>query len=139
MELLFIPIIHNLLNLPDIIIKCADCNSRPIQNCTSNHQMKLCTVNSVLIISRRSFVPIKWYRSSDPVNFLLCNHCEVQLSDKDTNKAYGPQFIWSYLYWNIIRYKDIRNHYSYKFIWKIVPLDWHEWCYDDIVLQFLEY
>ena len=32
-----------------------------------------------------------------------------------------------------------RNHYSSEFIWKIVPLEWSEWWFDDIVLQFTAY
>ena len=49
----------------DPTIKCANCNRRPIQNCTSIYQIKLCTVSSVLIISRRPFAFIKGSRSSD--------------------------------------------------------------------------
>ena len=52
------------------IIKCENCNRRPIQNCTSVYQIKLCTVSSALIISRRLFVFIKGYRYSDPIDFL---------------------------------------------------------------------
>ena len=37
----------------DTIIKCAYLNRRPIQNCTSIYQMKLCTISSALFISRR--------------------------------------------------------------------------------------
>ena len=41
--------------ISDTIIKYEDCNIRPIQNGTSVYQMKLCTVRSSLIISRRTF------------------------------------------------------------------------------------
>ena len=41
------------------IIKCANCNMIPIQNCTSIYQMKLCTVGSSLIISRRNLYSSK--------------------------------------------------------------------------------
>ena len=27
---------------------------------------------------------------------ILCNQCEVHLSEKDTDKANGPKFIWPY-------------------------------------------
>ena len=39
---------------PNPIIKCANFNIIPIKNCTSVYQMKLCTVRSALIISRRT-------------------------------------------------------------------------------------
>ena len=67
------------------IIKCANCNRKPIQNFTLIYQMKLCTVSSDLIISRRPFAFIKESRSSDPIDYLLCNQCEVHLSDRDTD------------------------------------------------------
>ena len=80
--------------------------------------MKLCTVRIALIISMRPFAFIKGSRSSDPIDYLLCNQCEVHLSDEDTDKANGPQFIWSDFYWSILHCKDIRNHHSSDFIWK---------------------
>ena len=61
----------------DPIIKCANCNRIPIQNRTSVYQMKLCTASSSLISSRRPFAFIKGSRSSDPIDYLLCNKCEV--------------------------------------------------------------
>ena len=57
----------------DTIIKFANYNRSPIKNCTSTYQMKLCTVSSAFIISRRPFTFIKVYRSSDPIEYLLCN------------------------------------------------------------------
>ena len=78
--------------------------------------MKICTVSSALIISRRPFAFIKGSRSSDPIDYLLCNQCEVHLSDKDTDKENGPQFIWPDFYWSILHCRDIRNHYSSEFI-----------------------
>ena len=75
---------------PDTIITCANCNRITIQNFTSVYQMKLCTVISALIISRRPFTFIKVYRSSDQIDYLVCNQCEVHLSDKDTDKENGP-------------------------------------------------
>ena len=54
-------------------------------------------------------------------------------------KANGPQFIWPDFYWSILRCEDIHNNYSSEFICKIVPLEWHEWWFDDIVLQFPAY
>ena len=101
--------------------------------------MKLCNVISALIINRRPFAFIKISRSSDPIDYLQCNQCEVFFSDEDTDKKNGPQFIWTDFYWSILHFKDIRNHYSSGFILKIVPLEWREWCFDDIVLQFPEY
>ena len=86
MELLLVTIIRNVLNLPDPIIKCENWNRRPIQNFTKVYQMKLCTVGSALIISRRTLLFIKCSISSDPIDYLLCNQCEVNLSDKDTDK-----------------------------------------------------
>ena len=104
------------------IIKCANCNRIPIQNCTSIYQMKICTVSSALIISRRLFSFIKGFRSSDPIYYSLCNKYEIHLSDKGSDKSNGPQFIWLYFYWIILNCKDVRNHYSSEFMWKIVPL-----------------
>ena len=101
--------------------------------------MKLCTVSSALIISRRLFAFIKGSRYSDTIYYLLCNKCDVHLSDKDTDEANGPQCIWPYFYWSILRCKDIHNHYSSEFVWKIVPLEWREWWFDDILLQFTAY
>ena len=76
------------------IIKCAKFNRRPIQNCTSIYQMKICTVGSASIISRRPFLSIKGSRSIDPIDYLICNKCEVHLSDEDSDELNGPQFIW---------------------------------------------
>ena len=92
-----------------------------------------------MIISRRPFSLIKGSRSSDPIDHLLCNQCEVHLSDEDNDKENEPKFIWPYIYWIIIRCKDICNNSSSEFIWKIVPLEWSEWWFDDIVLQFTAY
>ena len=77
----------------DPIIKCANCNGRPTQNYTPIYQMKLCTVSISLIISIRPFTFIKVSRSSDPIDYLLRNHREVNLTDKDADKANGTQFI----------------------------------------------
>ena len=63
------------------IIKFAYYNRRPIQNCTSIYQMKLYTASSALVISRIPFAFIKGYISSDPIDYLPCNQCEVYLSD----------------------------------------------------------
>ena len=78
--------------------------------------MKLCTVSSALIISRRPFAFMKGYRYSDPIDYLLCNKFEVYLSDEDTDKSNGLQFIWPDFYWIFIRCKDIRNHYFSEFL-----------------------
>ena len=99
------------------IIKCESFNRILIQNCTSVYQMKLCTIRSDLIIIRIPFEPIKWYKSSGPIDYLLCNQCEVHLSDKDTDKANGAQFIWPAFYWSILRCKDIHNNGYSEFIW----------------------
>ena len=48
--------------------------------------MALCNISSALIISRRLFAFIKGYRTSDIIDHLLYNQCEVHLSDKDTDK-----------------------------------------------------
>ena len=57
----------------------------------------------------------------------------------NTDKANGKNFIWPAFYWIILSYKDIRNNYYSKFIWRIFPLEWREWWFDDIVLQFPVY
>ena len=54
----------------DPIIKCENCNRRPIQNCTSVYQMKLYTISSSLVISRIPLVFIKGSRYSDPIDYL---------------------------------------------------------------------
>ena len=101
--------------------------------------MKLFTVISALVISRRPFSFIKGSRSCYTIDDSICNQCEVHLRDEYSDKANGPQFIWPALYWIILHCKDIHNNYSSGFIWKIVPLEWHEWRFDKIVLQFPEY
>ena len=58
---------------PNTIVKRANSNRRPIQNCTSVYQMQLCTVNSALIIGRIPFALIKGSIYSDPIDYLLCN------------------------------------------------------------------
>ena len=30
----------------------------------------------------------------NPIHYLLCNQCEVHLSEEDTDKENGPQFSW---------------------------------------------
>ena len=49
--------------------------------------MKLCTVSSDLIISRRPFAFIKGSRSNDLIGYLLCNQREVHFSDEERDKA----------------------------------------------------
>ena len=110
----------------DTIIKFVDFNRKPIQNCTSIYQIKLCTFNSALIISRIPFAFIKGSRSSDPIDYLLCNQYEVHYSDKDSDKDNRPQFIWPDFYWSILHCRDIHNNYYSEFIWKIGPLEWRE-------------
>ena len=61
------------------------------------------------------------------------------MSDEESDKANGLQFIWPDFYWGILHYKDTRNNHSSEFIWKIVPLEWREWWFDEIVLQFPAY
>ena len=107
--------------------------------CTLVYQMEIYTVSSALIISGIPFEFIKGYISNDTIDYLLCNKCEVHLIYEDTDKANDPQFIWTDFYWNILRCKYIRNHYSSDFIWKIVPFEWCEWWFDEIVLQFTAY
>ena len=85
--------------------------------------MQLCTVSSALIIIRRPFEFIKGCISSDTIDYLLRNQCEVHLSDEDTDKVNDPQLIWPVFNWGIIRCKDIRNHSSSGFIWKNFPLE----------------
>ena len=48
--------------------------------------MKLCTVSISMIISGRPFAFIKGSKSSDYIDDLPCNQCEVDLSDKDSDK-----------------------------------------------------
>ena len=81
---------------PNPIVKFVNWNRRKIQNCISVYQTQLCTVSSALIICRRPFAFIKGYRYSDQIEYLLCNQSEVHLSDRDTDKANGPQFIYPY-------------------------------------------
>ena len=121
------------------IVKGVIWNRRPIQNCTSFYQMKLRNVSSALIIGSRPFVFIKVYISIDPIDYLLCNQRKLHLIDKDIDKTNRPQFIWSYFYWIILLWKDTRYHYSSEFIWEIFPLEWREWWFDEILLQFPEY
>ena len=72
--------------------------------------MKLCTVRSDLVIDMRPLEFIKGSRSIDPIDYLLCNQCEVHFSDEDTYKENGPQVIWPDFYWSILCCKDIRNN-----------------------------
>ena len=124
---------------PDPIVKCTNCSRRPIKNCTQVYQMQFRTVRSYFIIVRRNFVFIRGIRSSDPIDYLLCNQCELYLSDKYNDKENGPQFIWPDFYWSILRYEDICKYDSYEFIWKIVHLEWRRCWFYDIVFQFLTY
>ena len=120
-----------------LIIEGVNWNRRQIQNCASIYQRKLWTVSSALIVSKRPFSFIKGSRCSAPIDYLLRNQCEVHLSDEDSDKSYGPQFIWPAFYWSILHCKDIPNHYSSEFIWNFFPLECREWWFDDIVLQFM--
>ena len=101
--------------------------------------MHIFNIRSDLIIGRRPFLFIEIYSSSDPIDYFLWNQCGVHLSDKDTDKANGPQVIWSDFYWSILQWEDIWNQYSSEFIWKISLLEWREWRFDEIVLQFPAY
>ena len=119
---------------PGPIVKCDNCNRRPIENCTSVHKIKLCTVRTALFIGRRPFSFIKGSWSSYPIYYLLCNQYDLHFSDEDTDKVNGLQSIWPDFYWSILYWKDIRNNSSSEIIWKIVPLGWSEWWFDDILL-----
>ena len=78
---------------PDTNVKCANSNRIPIQNFAPVYQMQLRTVSIDLIIGGRTFAFVRGTRSSDPIEYLLCNHCELNLSEEDTYKVNGPQFI----------------------------------------------
>ena len=130
---------------PDPIVKCANFNIRPIQNRTLVYQMQLCIVRSALIIGRRPFVFIKGSKYSDPIDYLLCNRCEVHLSDKYTDKENGPQFIWPGFYRILLCYKDIHNHYSSEFIWNFsfgivwMVVRWYCNSISGILQQYFDY
>ena len=79
-------------------------------------KIKLITVSNASIISSQQFAFIKGYISIDTIYYLLCNQCEVHLSDEGTDEENGVQFIWPYFYWIILRCKDTNNHYSSEFI-----------------------
>ena len=81
---------------PDTMVKFENCNRIPIQNCTSVYQIKICTARSALIIGRISFISIKGSIYSDTIDYLLCHQCAVHLSDEDTDKEKGIQFIYIY-------------------------------------------
>ena len=123
---------------PYPIIKCLNFNRRPIQNCILFYQMKLCTVSIAFIVSRRPVAFIKRSRSSDPIDYLLCNQCEVHFSDKDTDKSNGPQFIWPDCFG--VFYTEITSATIILLsLFGIFPLEWREWWFDGIVLQFPAY
>ena len=104
---------------PDPIVKFANFKKIPIQNCASVYQMQPCTVISSLVIGGIQFSFIKVSRSSDPIYYLLCNQCEVHLSDKNNDISHRPQFIWPVCYWSILRCEDIHNHYFLSFFGKL--------------------
>ena len=51
--------------------------------------MQIRIVISALIIGRRTFAFIRGTRSSDRNYYLVCNKCEVHLSEEDTDKSNG--------------------------------------------------
>ena len=102
---------------PNTIVKFENCNRIPIKNCTPVYQMQLHNVGSALIMGMRTFVFLRWTISSDSIYYLLWNQCELHLNDKDTDKENGPQFIWTYFNWSILRCEDIHNYYNSEFIW----------------------
>ena len=124
---------------PNPIIKCENCNRRPIQNCKSDYQMQIHTVGSALIIGRIILAFIKGTRSSDTIYYLPRNQCEVNLNEENTYKSNGLQFIWPGFYWSILRCKYIRYYYTSKFIWGGNRLGWRKWWFDLIALKFPEY
>ena len=101
--------------------------------------MRLCTFSSDLVIGRMTLEFIKETSSSDPIDCLLCKICAVHFSDKETDKAYGPQFIWLEFYCIILQCEDIHKYYYSEFIWEIFLLEWRKWWFDDIVFQFPTY
>ncbi len=77
----------------DIIVKCANCNRRPIENSTSDYELNLHEDSSSMIIGRRNFAFLKGTRSSDPIDHLICEQCTLHLTEKDADKGNEPKVI----------------------------------------------
>ena len=121
------------------IVKCANCNRRPIENCTSDYKLNLREVSSSVIIGRRNFAFLNGSRSSDPIDYLICEQCTVHLTEKDAHKGNASKATWPSFYWSILRSTEIHKKYSSSFIWRIVPLVWRSWWYEEIKEQFPTY
>jgi hypothetical protein len=126
-------------NATPVIVKCANCNRRPILNCTFDYQLNLHTVNSGVIIGRRAFSFLSGTRSDHSIDYSLCQQCTIHLTNDDKDIANKPDAIWPAFYWSILRSNEIHKYYDSNFIWRIIPLVWRKWWYDEIKLQFPSY
>jgi hypothetical protein len=120
----------------DVIVKCANCNRRPIENCASDYKLNLREVSSSVIIGRRNFAFLNRTQSSDPIDYLICEQCSLHLTEKDADKGNASKVIWPGFHWSILRSAEIHKKYNSSFIWRIVPLVWRSWWYEEIKEQF---
>ena len=123
----------------DGIVKCANCNRRPIENCTLDYQLNLREVSSYMINGRRNFAFLKGTRSSDQIDYLICEQCTLHLTEIDADKGNEPKVIWPAFYWSILCSGEIHKKYNSNFIWRIIPLVWRSWWYKEIKEQFPTY
>ena len=121
----------------EVILKCANCNRRVIENCESFYKINLRPIQSNTIKQHSRFRFVRSTRgNTEPIEYQLCEQCEQHLTDSDTDVAKQPRNMWPAFMWNILQSSQIHATYECEFIWKFIPLQWRRWWIDEVHTQF---
>lgn len=115
--------------------KCANCHRCQINNCPHSYELDLCTVSSSDIVGRRQFCFVKGTNEANSREYTMCKQCATHLTH-DAKVANKSEYTWPGLFWNLLQYEGIREHYTAEYIWKLIPIQWRPWWIHEIQLQF---
>ena len=108
------------LEMP-IILKCANCYRRKLQNISPNYELILQPVLSNAIKGDRPFTFLSRIRSHNQIEYQLCHQCYIHLTYPDNGEALESKNIWPSIYWHLLQSQEIYEKYSPEFIWKLFP------------------
>ena len=119
-----------------IILKCANCHRRNLQNISPNYELNLQPVLSNTIKGDRPFAFVSGTRSGNPIEYQLCRQCSIHLTDPDNGIALESKNMWPGVFWYLLQSQEIYENYTPQFIWTLFPKQWREWWIDEVKSQF---
>ena len=69
---------------------------------------------------------------------MICQQCKTYIKNEEEEKKIINN-TWPGFIWHILSSSSIHKLYENYFIWKLIPLQWREWWYDEVIYQFLTY